>query len=404
MKAALNGIKVLEFSVAMAGPFCGMLLADFGAEVIKVERPGFGDESRAWPPFFDGKLSHYFAAANRNKKSVCIDLKSEAGIVILRRMAQQADVIIDNFRLGALERIGLDYEALRKDNPRLIYCRITGYGASGPLAGERANDLAIQAYSGGMSLTGEADRGPVRMGISVADIGAGMFATIGILTALVARSETGTGQLVDASLLEGQVAMLANHFTSFFSTGAAPVRRGSSGPGMVPYQAFKASDDWMVVASFTERMWRGVARAVGKPEWGDDPRYADAKVRLANRDELVARLAEIFRTRPVAVWEARLKAEGVPVTRVNSVDRVACDPQVLARDLIATLRHPAYGEVRMPGPAVKLSHTPAAIRMPPPMLGEHTHEVLSGLGIEEATMNELEQDGIIAMYSAMARA
>ena len=231
MKAALNGIKVLEFSVAMAGPFCGMLLADFGAEVIKVERPGFGDESRAWPPFFDGKLSHYFAAANRNKKSVCIDLKSEAGIVILRRMAQQADVIIDNFRLGALERIGLDYEALRKDNPRLIYCRITGYGASGPLAGERANDLAIQAYSGGMSLTGEADRGPVRMGISVADIGAGMFATIGILTALVARSETGTGQLVDASLLEGQVAMLANHFTSFFSTGAAPVRRGSSGPG-----------------------------------------------------------------------------------------------------------------------------------------------------------------------------
>jgi crotonobetainyl-CoA:carnitine CoA-transferase CaiB-like acyl-CoA transferase len=392
----LSGLKVVELSVAMAGPFCGMMLADFGADVIKVERPGSGDESRSWPPFFNDRLSHYFAAANRNKRSLAIDLKSEDGLRILRRLALEADIVIDNFRLGALDQAGLGHAALRAKNERLIYCRITGYGATGPRSGERANDLTVQASAGGMSLTGEAGRGPVRMGISVADIGAGLFATVGVLSALAAREKSGKGQLVDTSLFEGQVAMLANHFTNYFATGQAPVRRGSSGPGMVPYQAFEASDDWMIVASFTERMWRGVCQAIERPDWAEDPRYRDATVRLANRDELVAKLAAIFKEQPAAFWEERLQREGVPVTRVNTIDKVAEDEQTEARRMIETVTHPLFGEIRMPGLPIKLSETPAKIRQAPPALGEHTEEILRGLDLSASEIAALSARGVIA--------
>lgn len=395
MPPALNGLKVVELSVAMAGPFCGMMLADNGADVVKIERPGGGDESRAWPPFFSEGLSHYYAAANRNKRCLAVDMKSRQGVDIVRRLAERADVVIDNFRLGALDQLGLGYEALRERNERLVYCRITGYGATGPLSGERANDLAIQAYAGGMSLTGEMGRGPVRMGISIADIGAAVFATIGVLTALEARHTTGRGQIVDTSLLEGQVAMLANNFTSYFATGKPPVRRGSSGPGMVPYQAFEASDDWMVVASFTERMWRGVCRAVDRPDWAEDPRYQDAKVRLQNRDEIVGRLADIFREKPVEHWMRRLGDEGVPVTRVNTIDRVAADPQTLAREMIQSVEHDEAGTIRMPGLPFKLSETPGGIRSAPPLLGEHTEEVLAELGLKAAEIRSLMNAGVI---------
>lgn len=404
MAAPLAGIKVLEISVAMAGPYCGLMLADYGADVIKIERPGQGDESRAWPPFFDGKVSHYFAAVNRNKRSLAIDMKSEEGADLLRKLAAGADVVIDNFRLGVLDRLGLGYEALSKLNPGLIYCRITGFGASGPRSEERANDAVMQAYAGGMSLTGELDGGPVKMGISVADIGAGMFATIGILMALQARASTGRGQIVDTSLLEGQVAMLANHFASYFSTGHPPPRRGSGGQNMVPYQAFLAADEWMVVASFTERMWRGVCAAIDRPEWGEDPRYCDAKVRAENREELIAKLAEIFRHKPIAYWEERLKAEGVPFTPVNTVDRVSKDEQTLAREMIVSVDHPHVGTMSLTGLPIKLADTPGAVRTAPPLLGQHSAEIARETGLSQSEVAKLLSRGVLEAPDAPAPA
>ncbi len=404
MAAPLAGIKVLEISVAMAGPYCGLMLADYGADVIKIERPGQGDESRAWPPFFDGKVSHYFAAVNRNKRSLAIDMKSKEGADLLRNLAASTDVVIDNFRLGVLDRLGLGYEALSRLNPGLIYCRITGFGASGPRSDERANDAVMQAYAGGMSLTGEPDGGPVKMGISVADIGAGMFATIGILMALQARASTGRGQIVDTSLLEGQVAMLANHFASYFSTGRPPPRRGSGGQNMVPYQAFLAADEWMVVASFTERMWRGVCAAIDRPEWGEDPRYCDAKVRAENREEIIGKLAEIFREKPIAYWEERLKTEGVPFTPVNTVDRVSKDEQTLAREMIVSVGHPQVGPMSLTGLPIKFTDTPGAVRTAPPLLGQHSAEIARETGLSDSEVAELLSRGVLETPDAAAPA
>ncbi len=393
----LSGLKVIEVALAMAGPYCGLMLADYGAEVIKVERAGRGDESRHWPPYFNDKVSHYFAAVNRNKKSIAIDLKSPEGIEVMRKLASEADILLDNFRIGVLDRLGLGYEELNKINPRLIYCSISGFGATGPRKNERANDAIMQAYSGGMNLTGYPDQPPAKMGISVADIGAGMFGTIGILMAVEARHRTGKGQRVDTSLLEGQVAMMANHYTSFFSRGTPPTRKGSSGQGMVPYQAFFAKDDWMAVASFTEVMWAGVCRAIEKPEWTDDPRYGNANVRYENRDELIGKLSDIFAQENVSYWEERMYAEGVPFTRVNSIDRVAEEEQVLARNMIRTVTHPEAGELKMAGLPIKFSDTSDDSIAPPPLLGQDSLDVLASLGYDQAATDKLIADGVIGV-------
>ena len=396
-EAPLAGIKVIEIGLAMAGPFCGMTLADYGAEVVKIERVGEGDESRHWPPYFPGEVSYYFAAANRNKQSLAIDLKSAEGAALLRELAAGADVLIDNYRVGALDKLGLGYAALAAINPRLIYCSISGFGPNGPRAHERANDIFMQAFSGNMSITGEEGRGPVKAGISIADVGAGMFGVIGVLLALQARQHSGRGQRVDTSLLEGQLAMLSYHLTSYFATGRAPVRRGASSQLSVPYQAFQAQDDWVVVAAFTPRMWQGVCRAIERPQWAEDERFADSGRRAANRATLIPLLAEVFLTRTVEDWVVRLSAQGVPCTSVNSIDKVVADPQVAAREMIAEVEHPTIGRLRMAGLPIKLSANPGSVNTPPPLLGEHSRQVLAGLGLSQERIDALVKSGVIGI-------
>lgn len=391
----LSGIKVIEVGVAMAGPFCGMTLADYGADVIKIERPGTGDESRGWSPYFPGRVSYYFAAANRNKRSLAIDLKRPEGVAALKRLVESADVLIDNYRVGALDNLGLRYDALAQINPRLIYCSISGFGPDGPRAHDRANDIFMQAFSGNMSITGEENRGPVKAGISIADVGAGMFGVIGVLLALQSRNQTGKGQRIDTSLLEGQVAMLSYHLTSFFATGKVPVRRGAGSQLSVPYQAFQAKDDWVVVAAFTERMWQGVCRAIDHPEWADDERFSVSERRAANRTTLIPMLEAEFAKRTVAEWVERLTGEGVPCTSVNSIDKVVVDEQVLKRDMIVETEHPTAGKIRMAGLPVKLSDTPGSVRTPPPMLGEHSRGILRQAGFGDDEIESMLAAGII---------
>ena len=395
--APLSGVRVIELGVAMAGPFCGMTLADYGAEVIKIERPGEGDVSRRWMPQFKGNVGYYFAAANRNKKSLALDLKADAGIALLKELIGTADVVIDNFRVGVLDELGIGYEALSSINPRLIYCCISGFGPTGPRAHERANDIFMQAFSGGMSITGEEGRGPVKAGISVADVGAGMFGVIGVLLGLQARDRTGKGQRVDTSLLEGQLAMLSYHLTLFFATGKPPVRRGTASQMGVPYQAFRALDDDVVVASFTDRMWEGVCTAIEHPEWISDERFATTKQRAAHRTELIALLSEIFPKRTVADWIERLSAHGVPCTSINSIDKVVVDPQVTAREMIVEVQHPTAGALRMAGLPIKFSDTPGRIASHPPLLGEHSVGVLRDMGLTEERIAELVRQEVIGI-------
>lgn len=386
--------------MAMAGPFCAMQLADYGADVIKIERLGKGDESRHWSPFFEGGLSYYFAAANRNKRSLEIDLKTKEGVSVLRRLVATADIVIDNFRVGALDKLGLSYDVLRELNPRLIYCSISGFGPSGPRAREPANDVFMQAYAGNMSVTGEEGGGPVKAGISVADVGGAMFGAMGILLALEARHRTGRGQRIDTSLLESQVAMMSYHLTYYFATGKNPVRRGTSMQFSVAYRAFQASDDWVIVAAFTERMWQGVCRAIGRADLIDDPRYKTSAMRAAERGVLVPLLRECFLTRTVDEWVAALSAEEVPCTRVNNIDQVVTDEQVNAREMIVGLDHPTSGKIRMAGLPIKFSETPGRISTAAPLLGAHSAEILREQGFGSDEIKKLQSAGVIGGNAA----
>jgi crotonobetainyl-CoA:carnitine CoA-transferase CaiB-like acyl-CoA transferase len=394
----LTGIKVVEIGVALAGPYCAMTLGDYGASVIKIERVGVGDDSRHWYPHFEGNVGHYFASANRNKKSIALDLKSPEGLAVARRLIAQADVVVENYRYGALARAGLDYESLAAANPRLIYCSISGFGASGPRVTEPANDLFMQAFSGGMSLTGEPDSSPIRMGLSVADLGAGLFATIAILMALQARNRTGLGQRVDTSLLEGQVAMLSYHLTQFFASGVPPVPGGSGSSVGVPYQAFKALDEWLVIAVFNERMWADFCQAVERPAWKDDPRFANNDSRLLHRPLLVAWIAEIIATRPVSHWQKLLSRFNVPNSPVFKIDEVVNDPQVQARDMIVEVEDSRGGIVRMAGLPIKMAATPGRIELPAPRLGEHTASLLQELGYDLDDIRQMAAAGAIGLH------
>ena len=382
----LEGVRVLDLTRALAGPYCTMMLGDLGADVIKVERPGRGDDSRGWGPPFAGEPygpypgeSAYFIAVNRNKRSLTANLKSPEGQQVMRRLAGVSDILVENFRAGVLDRMGLGYEELHGLNPRLVYCSISGYGRTGPYAERPGYDVIIQAEGGMMAITGPEEGPPSRVGVPIVDITAGMFAATAVLAALRARDLTGEGQLVDVSLLDTQVALLANVASNYLVGGAEPRRLGNAHPNIAPYEAFPARDRWFALAAANERQWAALCDVIGRPELKDDPRFATNGARVSNRSELVTVLNDVFAGRDADEWLPDLREAGLPCGPINTVPDVFDHPQAQARDLALETEHPTAGPVRLTGFPYKLSQTPAEVRQPPPLLGQHTEEVLTEL-------------------------
>jgi len=386
MMQPLEGIRVVDLTRAMAGPYCTMMLGDLGADVIKVERPGRGDDSRSWGPPFVGQPygpyageSAYFIGANRNKRSITVNVKSPEGQEIVRRLAGVSDVLVENFRTGVLDGMGLGYDDLHALDPRLVYCSISGYGRTGPYAERPGYDFIIQAEGGMMGITGPEEGPPSRVGVPIVDITAGMFAAAGVLAALRARDHTGEGQLVDISLLDTQVALLANVASNYLVGGAEPRRLGNAHPNIAPYEAFRARDRWFALAAANERQWATLCDVIGRPDLRDDPRFATNGARVSNRPALVEVLSAIFAARDAGEWLADLREAGLPCGPINVVPDVFDHPQAQARDLALETEHPTAGPIRMTGFPYKLSQTPAEVRRPPPLLGQHTEEVLVDL-------------------------
>ena len=397
MPGALSDLFVLDLTRVLAGPYGTMILSDFGARVVKVEQPGVGDDTRQWgPPFTSSGESAYFLCVNRNKESLTLDLKTEAGRDILRRLATRADVLIENFKVGTMARLGLGYDDLRPLNPGLIYCAITGYGQTGPYRDRPGYDVVIEAQGGIMSLTGPGDGEPFKVGVAIVDITAGMYAVTSILAALHHRERTGEGQFIDIALFDTQLGWLANVASAYLVSGQPPRRWGNAHATIVPYETFPTADGWMMVGVGNDHQFAALSRVVGYPEWASDPRFATNPDRVANRAALVADLQAIFRTRPTAAWIEALLDVGIPCGPVNDVPTALSDPQALARGMVQTVRHPVDGDLPVVGPVPKLSRTPAAIRSAPPHLGEHTDVLLRELlGSDDAAIARLREQGVI---------
>ncbi len=397
MFGALSDLFILDLTRVLAGPYGTMIMSDFGARVVKVEQPGIGDDTRQWgPPFTPSGESAYFLCVNRNKESLTLDLKTEAGRDILRRLATQADVLIENFKVGTMARMGLGYDDLRQLNPGLIYCAITGYGQNGPYKDRPGYDVVIEAQGGIMSLTGPADGEPFKVGVAIVDITAGMYAVTSILAALHHRERTGEGQFIDIALFDTQLGWLANVASAYLVSGQPPRRWGNAHATIVPYETFPTADGWMMVGVGNDHQFAALSRVVGQPDWASDPRFATNPDRVANRMVLIADLQTIFRTRPTAFWIQALLDVGIPCGPVNDVPTALNDPQALARDMVQTVHHPLDGDLRVVGPVPKLSRTPPAIRAAPPRLGEHTEALLRELlGCDEADIARLREQRVI---------
>lgn len=398
MAAALDGIKVVDLTRTLAGPFCTMMMGDMGADVIKIEEPELGDETRSWTPFWSGE-STQFLSFNRNKRSLSLNLKERQAIDIVLELAAKADVMVESFRNGALDRMGLGYEAVNKINPGIVYCSISGYGRTGPMADKPGYDLIIQAYSGLMDLTGETDGLPLRVGFSLVDLFAGMMAYGSIVTALRHRDITGEGQWVEASLLDGQVATLSYHATGFLGTGREPRRMGSGHPSLVPYQSFQTSDSFFILGCANQGLWERMCHAISRPDFIEDPRFKTNTDRVKHRAECVEALSAIFRAKSTSHWVEVVTAAGVPCGPINRVSQVVNDPQVLARNMIANVPHPKVPDLRVPNSPMKLTATPPGIRRPPPLLGEHNEEVLTECGYSSAEIAKFREKGIIGRLS-----
>lgn len=387
MLGALSTIRVLDLSRVLAGPWAGQILGDLGADVIKVERPETGDDTRHWgPPFLtddqgrETTESAYYLSANRNKQSITVDFTRPAGQQIIRELVQQSDVLIENFKVGGLAAYGLDYQSLKTINPKLIYCSVTGFGQNGPYAQRAGYDFMIQGLGGLMSLTGRADdeegAGPMKVGVALTDILTGLYATIGILAALNHRSETGQGQHIDTALLDVQVACLANQAMNYLTTGKAPARLGNAHPNIVPYQDFPTADGDLILTIGNDTQFRKFAEVAGHPEWADDPRFASNQARVANRSVLIPLIRQTTVFRTTDEWMAALEPAGVPCGPINSLDKVFADPQIRARQMQIAMEHSLAGSVPLVASPLRLSATPVHYRQAPPLLGEHTDSVL----------------------------
>lgn len=390
----LAGLKVIELAHIMAGPVCGQLLADMGADVIKVEKvPGGDDTRRMVPPQIDGE-SAAFMILNRNKRGAAINMKSAAGKAVLLKMLAEADVVIENFRVGAMERLGLGYESLHELNPALIYCQITGFGRSGPYADRAGFDLIAQGMSGLMSVTGEGPgHPPIKAGVPVGDISAGMLAAMGILAAYIHRLKTGEGQLVDTSLLEASIVNTAWVSAIFFATGISPGALGSAHPLAAPYQALPTRDGWVNVGAANQANWLRLVDVIQQPELATDPRFVDNSARMQNLPALIDILMQRFSQRDTVDWLARLEAAGLPASPVLSIGDMLKDPQVLAREMVVDVEHSHLGSTKALGSPVKFSTTPTSIRRGAPLLGEHTREILAEFGYSAAAIDELLASG-----------
>ena len=383
----LTGIRVADFTRVVSGPFATMLLGDLGAEVFKVERPGVGDDTRGWGPPFVGGETTYFFSVNRNKKSVVLDLQSEEGRALARTLCLRCDVVVENFRHGYMDRIGLGYDALRAERPDLIYCSISGFGQTGPYRDRAGYDVPIQAMGGLMSITGEPDRPPVKTGVALVDIIAAQYAFSGILAALFHRERTGEGQRVDVSLLSAELAALINVASAYLVAGEMPVRRGTAHAAIVPYQVFGASDGYVMLGAANDKLFAAFAAEVGRPEWATDPRFQTNVDRVRNRETLLPLIDEVLRTDTAASWVERLQRVGVAVAPVNDIAQAFSDPQVVHSGQVMTVTHPTAGAIPLVGPAALYSQTPAEVRLPPPLLGQHTAEVLALLADEDGAGN-----------------
>ncbi|HXF84171.1 MAG TPA: CoA transferase [Anaerolineales bacterium] len=399
----LHNIRIVDITRALAGPYCTMMLGDLGADVIKVERPGVGDETRGWGPPFVGKPygpypgeSAYFIAANRNKRSVTVNIQTKEGQEIIRKLAGISDVLVENYRTGELDKFGLGYNDLHSLYPRLIYCSISGYGRTGPYAERPGYDAILQAEGGMMSITGPVEGPPSRVGIPIIDITAGMFAATAILAALRARDLTGEGQLVDISLFDAHLALLTNVASNYLVGGKPPRRLGNAHPNLVPYDAFSARDGWFVLGVANDKQWGLLCDLLARPEWKTDPRFASNRDRVTHRELLVAELNRIFSERNVDDWLADLVKAGLPCGRINSIPEVFAHPQAQAREMTLESNHASAGTVKLLGFPYKFSHTPAEIQKPPPMLGQHTEEVLTRLlDYSSDDVSSLREKGVI---------
>jgi crotonobetainyl-CoA:carnitine CoA-transferase CaiB-like acyl-CoA transferase len=388
-------VRVLDLTRVLAGPFCSMILGDMGAEVIKVEEPGKGDDTRSWPPFLGGEAT-YFLSVNRNKQSLTLNLKAPEGRAILQKLARKSDVVLENFRTGTMERLGLGYKTLAKLNPRLVYCAISGFGESGPEAARAGYDLVVQAESGIMDITGFEDGPPVKVGTSIADLVAGMSAAHGVTLALLARHRTKRGQKVEISMQDAMAALLTYQAGIYFGTGSKPGRRGNKHPSIVPYEVFRAADAYLTLGVANNSLWERCCAALDHPELTKDPRYATETARVQNRDVLVPRLNEILGTRPADDWLKRFEEVGVPAGRIRTVAEVCESAHLKARGMIVTLPHPKAGALRVLGVPVRLHATPGKAATAPPLLGQHTERVLGKvLGVKRAEVARLRKAGVV---------
>ncbi len=391
----LNGVRVLDLSRVLAGPYATMMLGDLGADVIKVEQPGKGDDTRAWGPPWAGTESAYYLSVNRNKRGITLDLKSAEGQAIVRELASQCDIVVENFKLGALDRMGIGYEQLREINPRLIWATVSGYGPDGPWADRPGYDFVAQGESGIMAITGVPDGEPMKVGVAIVDITTGLFTVSAILAALHAREAMGVGQKIDTSLMTSAVAWLANVGQSHLVSGKPARRFGNAHANIVPYQVFKARDQHMTIAVGNDKQFRALCEVLGRGEIADDDRFRTNPLRVEHRDTLIELLQSVFETRDADEWLDGCYRVGIPSGKINSVEQVFEHPQVLARDMLVEIAHPEAGMLKMAGIPYELSNTPATVRLAPPLLGQHTDEVLRELGRDDIEIRRLHESGIV---------